>query len=291
MLEWAAPFPDSPVAELQGRPSIPETAPNFPISASVDSAATSLASKSQRTNSLPAITDGIPGIVVEAVSVAPGQATSGTQDAAEEARLETTNHRALTTIRSISPVHEEPLDDAHSATEDRRQANPSQSSKHGKIEKYFCEHSDCSRSHPGSGFHRRDHLVQHLRGLHKQSSVARIRAKPATLSSSPNPITTSQVSDSPSQFKKRKREGHGDSDAHSRDELAEERKKRLTAEQENQELRQEIQHLLQKLAKCEEQKEKAEERREKAEERREKAEERREKYEERMENMRNGRIG
>lgn len=132
----------------------------------------------------------------------------------------------------------------------------SRNSKHGQTQKYFCTYSDCSRSQPGSGFYRKDHLDQHLRGRHKQNSVPRLRAKSVAVSSVRNPTATSETTGALLQSKKRKCGSEGETSRHGGDglfeELTEERRLRLLAKKETQRLRQKIENYEERMEKYEE---------------------------------------
>lgn len=221
----------------------------------------------QGTLGSPDIIGDVPGRLVVATGAVPYSTTSRTPEATGERQLEATNTAALGTLPTSPPAHEQPLDVVHSITTATRQSRPSQNSKHGRLEKYFCPHSDCDRSQPGKGFPRKDHLDQHLRGKHKELPTPRVRAIPETVRNS------SHIVQSPSQSKKRKRGGDGQSGTTSLDEdaddmiqqLAEERKLRLLAEKENARLRQEVEKYKERMEKCEERMERKEERMEKRE--------------------------
>lgn len=126
-------------------------------------------------------------------------------------------------------------------------------SKHSQTERYFCTHENCNRSRPGSGFNRKDHLDQHLRGVHKQNLVLRLRGESAgTVTGVQEPTTAPQTAE---RSKKRKRDneedlGHDDSDDLS-NELARERRLRQMAEQENQQLRRKIENYEERMQKYE----------------------------------------
>src|SRR5205814_632891 len=125
---------------------------------------------------LPVINQGNASSIVATPSFSSCPAAITLQRVTEDRQLEATESRALVPL--TSPVHRHPRDG---------QVGPSRSSKHSQTEKYFCSYPDCVHSEPGSGFKRKDHLDQHLRGLHKQTSVQRLRAKPAAASSIGNP--------------------------------------------------------------------------------------------------------
>lgn len=127
-----------------------------------------------------------------------------------------------------------------------QQKKPARNSKHSQTEKYLCPHDDCSRSKPGSGFNRKDHLGQHLRGPHNQTLVPRFRREPAGNLSIPEPTVKS---------KKRKRISEAELSPYDSDdisnELAEERRLRQLAEQENERLRQRIENYEERMQKYE----------------------------------------
>lgn len=218
--------------------------------------------KPQDTIALPITNDEIFSPTAIVSNATPYQATSATQGAANDRQLEASESRALP-IRSLSSLsHQNPLDDAYSATTNGVRSEPPRNSKHSQTEKYLCHYPDCKHSREGSGFRRKDHLDQHLRGPHKQLSVTRLRAKPATVSSSHGPATTTQTLQALPQSKKRKRGGDGGPGTRSVDELTEElaegRRLRLLAEQENGQLRQDNRQLRQELKKSKERMEKCE---------------------------------
>lgn len=243
---------DSLDLEQQLQQFIPEPAVNFWTPTSIGSVLTSSTVNPQDTIAVPISTDGVPHTTAVAASATSYNVTNAPQEATEDRRLEGAESRADATL----------LEGACSTTTDGLHTNPSRKSKHGQIEKYHCPYPDCNHSRPGAGFRRKDHLDQHLRGPHKQSSVARVRAKPAAaVTSSRKPSATTQTIQAPPQSQKRKRVGDGELDARSVEELAEERRLRLIVlEEENQGLRR-------KLERCEEQMEKYEQRLEKYEER------------------------
>ncbi len=115
------------------------------------------------------------------------------------------------------------------------QTKVTRNSRHSEIEQYFCRYPTCKRSQPGSGFKRKDHLDQHLRGVHKETTVSRIRAYPAVKSRS------EASSHDATAGKKRKRESDEEIElARIKEELAEERKLRMVVEAENKVLRQKL---------------------------------------------------
>jgi hypothetical protein len=171
----------------------------------------------------------------------PGSST--VQDSAESEQLEATE--SFTPL-DTSLVHGQ-ASDSHTTF--------SRTSKHGQTEKYFCTYHDCSRSQTGSGFYRKDHLDQHLRGRHKQSSVPKLGAKSVALSSIRNSTTLSESTEALLQSRKRKRRSEEETRRYSEDgsfeELAEERRLRLLAEEETQRLRQKLENYEERMKKYE----------------------------------------
>lgn len=165
------------------------------------------------------------------------QVTGRVQGAAAYNRLE----------EADSEPHMEPnMATLNNGTSRRTSAVGPGTSRHSQNEKYYCHHFDCPRSHPGSGFRRKDNLDQHLHGPHNQSTVTRLRAR-SKAKVAPNghtPMIPSEATGTLVQSKKRKRGGDdavpGSSEDGLRKELMEERKARKQAEEENQELRQKI---------------------------------------------------
>jgi hypothetical protein len=184
--------------------------------------------------------------IVDAPSFTSCRATSTIQEISENERLGVAESGCLTPLSTFL-VHSQARDE---------QAVSSRNSKHSQTEKYFCTYSDCTRSQLGSGFHRKDHLDQHLRGLHKQNLVPRLRVKSAAASSTRKPIPGSEAAEALVQPKKRKRESEEKLGYHGGDELFEElikeRKLRLLAEQENQRLHQTIEDYEGRMQKYEE---------------------------------------
>ena len=137
---------------------------------------------------------------------------------------------------------------------------PATKSKHGQAEKYFCTHSDCPRAKLGSGFRRKDHLDQHLRGLHKQSSVPRLRISSAKSLNPPGPKGNERTKEPSVVSRKRSRgyEAETASDNSSQEsetiskELAEERQLRKSAEEEVRRLRQKLNNYEERMEKYEE---------------------------------------
>lgn len=187
-----------------------------------------------------------PSGLVAAPRLTPCQATSTIQEITENERLEASDSGAVIPSSPIT-VHDQSRGD---------QDISSRNSKHGQREKHFCPDPGCNRSRPGSGFCRKDHLDQHLRGRHKQNSVPRLRAKPAATSSARSPNATSETTRAHSQLNKRKRRSEGETGRHSGDglfeELAEERRLRLLVEQDNQRLRWKLENHEERIRKCEE---------------------------------------
>jgi hypothetical protein len=176
----------------------------------------------------------------------PCRATSTIQDTTENKRLEATESGALAPPNTFL-IHRQAQDN---------QTISSRNSKHGQTEKHFCTYSDCSRSQPGSGFYRKDHLDQHLLGTHKQNSVPRLSGKSAAALSSCNPIGASKTTGALLQSKKRKNGSEGETGRQNGDglfeELAEERSLRVLAEQENHQLRQKLENYEGRMQKYEE---------------------------------------
>jgi phosphopentomutase len=103
---------------------------------------------------------------------------------------------------------------------------------------------------------RKDHLDQHLRGPHKQTSVQRLRAKPAAASSIGNSTATSDITGVPLQSKKRKRETEKETSVSNLDklekELVEERRLRRLVEEDNHLQRQKLENYERRMEKYEE---------------------------------------
>ncbi|KAE9967119.1 hypothetical protein EG327_011605 [Venturia inaequalis] len=74
-----------------------------------------------------------------------------------------------------------------------REAKRRKGATHGKVIKYFCDESGCPRQ--SEGFKRRDHLKQHLSGVHKRT-LGRFRTQDSTTMStlSPTEATSSSTS-------------------------------------------------------------------------------------------------
>jgi len=245
MSMWGESYFDVPNLEQRLQLCVPGPATTYGTAISLSSVPTSPAARTGDTNP-PVTSHGNPSRIVAAPRFTSCRATSKIQEAAENERLEATESGAFIPLNTFL-VQRQARDN---------QTISSRNSKHSQTEKYFCAYSDCSRSQPGSGFYRKDHLDQHLRGLHKQNSVPRLRAKPAAALSACNLTTTSETTGALSQSKKRKRGSEGETSRHSGDglfdELAEERRLRLLAEQENQRLRQKIENYEGRMQKYEE---------------------------------------
>ncbi|RFU24370.1 hypothetical protein B7463_g11968, partial [Scytalidium lignicola] len=191
---------------------------------------------------------GYHGGIIATAKLPSSHSTSAIQEVVESEQIEATESDAP------GPVNA-PLICTHTQIQDN-QIISSRNSKHGQTEKQFCIYSNCSRSQPGSGFHRKDHLDQHLRGVHKQGSVPRLRAKPAVVLSSFNSAATSETPGAFLQSKKRRHRRDDPTDWQDKDELfeelAEERRLRLLAQQENNQLRQKIENYEGRMQKYEE---------------------------------------
>jgi hypothetical protein len=135
---------------------------------------------------------------------------------------------------SPSQVQEHSLDEVYIALTDGPQNKPSQNSRHGLKEKYFCTYTDCKRAQPGSGFKRKDNRDQHLRTMHKQILMERIRAPPVGASGSSTPASNTEVLLQP---RKRKRREDEYSDLRGVEALKIELER---VQQENMELRQKV---------------------------------------------------
>jgi len=129
-----------------------------------------------------------------------------------------------------------------------------QKSKHGQTERYICTYENCNRSKPGSGFNRKDHLDQHIRGVHKQILMPRLRGASAGTVNSALQESTSTAEDA-EQPKKRKRDSEdelgNDDTEHLSNELARERRLRQQTEKENQQLRRKIENYEERMQKYE----------------------------------------
>jgi hypothetical protein len=135
---------------------------------------------------------------------------------------------------ALSPDQEHSLDEFHIASTDGPQNKPSQNTRHGQKEKYFCTYPDCQRAQQGFGFKRKDNRDQHLRTTHKQISVEGIRAYQVAASGSSTPASNTE---SLVQSKKRKHNEDEDSDLHNVEALKTELGR---MQQENLELRQKV---------------------------------------------------
>jgi len=243
---WSEPHFDLPNLEQQLQRCVPGHATTFGTAITVTSVPTPLeVTAADAVN--PAVTNhGNPSGIIVAPIFTSRRATSTIQEAADNERLEATEPGDLVPVNTFL---------AHRQAQDNQTVS-SRNSKHGQTEKHFCTYSDCSRSQPGSGFYRKDNLDQHLRGVHKQNSVPRLRAKSAAASSPRNPTATSKTTGAHLQSKKRKRGSEGETGRHNEDELfdelAEERRLRLLAEQENHQLRQKLDNYEGRMQKYEE---------------------------------------
>lgn len=241
MSMWNVPNFDAPNLEQQLRLCIPGPATTSDTAISLDSAV-----NPADTVSLPVINHEITSGVVATPSFTSCPATSTIQRATENRQLEAIELKTLVPLTSL--IHRQPRDG---------QVGPSRSSKHGQTEKYFCTYSDCIHSQLGSGFKRKDHLDQHLRGLHKQTSVQRLRAKPAAASSIANLTAISDITGVPLQSKKRKRGSEEETSGSNLDklekELVEERRLRRLVEEDNHLLRQKSENYKRRMEKYEEQ--------------------------------------
>ncbi|KAF2012006.1 hypothetical protein BU24DRAFT_465580 [Aaosphaeria arxii CBS 175.79] len=255
--EWSLSHPDFIDPEQQLQQLMPGLSSSLTIPESGDSLQISSTVKPQDTICPRVSTDEAPGTFNVATSVA---TSSATREIGEEQQLEAVEPTAFAAPDIPSPFHEKPRDGPQSVGTDARHTKGFQNSRHGHIQKYYCPYPNCGRSKEGFGFRRKDHLDQHLKGPHKQSSVARLRGRPATGSSSFNSVATSDIARALSQTKKRKHNEHGDLAEHSVNEpsdvlvkeLAEERRLRLEAEQENQRLRQKLEKYEERMEKYEE---------------------------------------
>ena len=218
-----APHFDVPNPEPQLLLSVPSHAITSDLATSVEFTQTSLVNPADTIS--PPATNGI----------AATPRFSPIRSATETRPQEATQSRAF--VPATSLVHRQPR---------HGQVGPSRSSKHSQTEKYFCNYSDCPHSQPGSGFKRKDHLDQHLRGPHRQTSVQRLRAKPAAASRICNSTATRDITGAPLQSKKRKRGSEEEICGSNLDkleiELAEERRLRRLAEEDNRLLRQTLEN-------------------------------------------------
>jgi hypothetical protein len=245
MSMWNAPYFDVPNLEQQLQLYIPRPATTSDTAISPDSIPTSSAVNPADTISLPIINHGNTSRIVATPSFNSRPATSTIQRATENRQLEATESRDLVPLTSL--VHRQPRGG---------QVGLPRSSKHGQTEKYFCTYSDCIHSQLDSGFKRKDHLDQHLRGPHKQTSVQRLRAKPAVASSIGNPTATSDITGVPLQSKKRKRGSEEETSGSNLDklekELVEEQRLRRLVEEDNHLLRQKLENYERRMEKYEE---------------------------------------
>jgi hypothetical protein len=239
-----APHFDLPNLEQQLRLGVSGPGTISDTAISLDSIPTLSAVSPTDTVSLPVISHGNTRGTVAIPSFSSDPATSTMSKATGNRQLEATDSRTLVPLTTL--VHRQPRDG---------QVGPSQNSKHSQTEKYFCTYLDCIHSQPGSGFKRKDHLDQHLRGLHKQTSVQRLRAKPAAASSTGNPTATSDITAAPLQSKKRKRGSEEETSESNLDklekELAEERRLRRLVEEDNHLLRQKLENYEGRMEKYE----------------------------------------
>ncbi|ERF71356.1 hypothetical protein EPUS_03511 [Endocarpon pusillum Z07020] len=246
MSMWSEPQFNPQNLEQQLQIHVPEPVANCGMMTTLDSIPTSSAVDSIDTiNSLVTNHEKSSEIVITP-RFSSCQATSTIQESTENERLETVESGYHTPLSTFL---------VHKLAQDE-QTISSQNSKHGQSEKHFCTYSDCNRSQPGAGFYRKDHLDQHLRGLHKQKLVPRIRVKSAAASSTCKLTTTSETTGAIVQSGKRKRESEGELSCHGGDglfeELTKERRLRLLAEQENQRLHQKVENYEGRMQKYEE---------------------------------------
>ena len=245
MSMWNVPHFDVQNLEQQLRPSIPGPATTSDTAISLDSISTLSAVNPADTISVPVINHGNASGIVATPSFSSCLAASTIQRATENRQLEAIESRDLIPLTSL--VYRRPRDS---------QVGPSRSSKHSQAEKYFCTYSDCIHSQLGSGFKRKDHLDQHLRGPHKQTSVQRLRAKPAATSSIGNPTAASDITGATLQYKKRKRGSEEETSGSNLDklekEVVEERRLRRLAEEDNHLLRQKLENYERRMEKYEE---------------------------------------
>jgi hypothetical protein len=179
-------------------------------------------------------------VAFPASSVTQHDKASDHQRPAETSRPPVSEHTGSIMLNTFSISPEQPLNDVQHTEAVKDQTKKARNNKHSTQEKYFCYHSDCKHSQSGSGFKRKDHLDQHLRGPHKQASVPRVRAPPDTVAStSRGPITETVM-----RATKRKRGEEEGFKVRNVDEmwelLAEERQLRLHAEKQRDELRQRL---------------------------------------------------
>lgn len=238
----------------------PEPATNFRAPDFTGFVPPSSTVRPQETIALPVSTGVIPGTVAATAGAIPRQANSAIPGNREDRQLKAAVPETLAVTPNASlPIHQQALGDAPTATTDGHRTSSSRNSRHGHIEKYYCHHPDCDRSQQGSGFRRRDHFNQHLQRVHKESTRTERHAKPAAVSSSPNPSTASQSLPNLPRPQKRKRGEDGEldpqredepTDGH-REEVAEERRLRLEAEQEIRRLRQKLERYEERIERYE----------------------------------------
>lgn len=215
-------------------------------STTLTSVPTPLAATTADTVNLPVTNYGNSSGIIATPIFTSCRATNTIQAAIENDRLEATESGAVL-------QHNSSL--VHRLSQDNQSAS-SRNSKHGQTKKHFCTYSSCSRSQPGLGFYRKDHLDQHLRGVHRQNSVSRLCAKLAAASSSRNTTGMSKTTGVLLQSRKRKLGSEGGAGQHNGDglfeELAEERRLRLLTDQENYHLRQKLENYEERMQKYEE---------------------------------------
>jgi len=239
---------DRPNPEPQLQPYLPRPAGPYSTAISISSIPASSAETADFTLNPPIVNYGSSGDIVAAPRLTPFQAPSVVQEATQNNQPEATESGILIPPNTLS-THLQPGDE---------QAISPHTSKHGRAEKYFCTYSDCVRSRLGSGFYRKDHLDQHLRGPHKHNLVPRLRLNSAGASRARNcnSTPTSETTGAFAPPRKRKRGTEGDVGEQREDELseelAEERRLRLLTEQENLQLRQKIENYEGRMQKYEE---------------------------------------
>lgn len=245
MSMWNTPHFDVQNLEQQLWPSVPGPATTSDTVISPDSIPTLSAANPADTISVPVINHGNTSGIVATPSFSSCLATSTIQGATGNRQPEATESRDLVPLTSLA--YKRPRDG---------QVGPSRSSKHSQTEKYFCSYSDCIHSQLGSGFKRKDHLDQHLRGPHRQTSVQRLRAKPVATSSIGNLTAASDITGAPLQSKKRKRGSEEETSGSNLDklekELVEERRLRRLVEEDNHLLRQKLENYERRMEKYEE---------------------------------------
>lgn len=240
-----APHFDVPNLEEQLQIRVPGPDTTSDTAVSLDSIPTPPTVNPADTISLPVINHENTSEIVVTPSFSSCPATNTIPRSIENRQLEATEPGDLVAL--TSQIHIQPEDG---------QIGPSRSSKHGQTEKHFCTYSDCIHSQPGSGFRRKDHLDQHLRGPHKQTSVQRLRAKPAASSSIGDSTAKTDITGASLQSKKRKRGSKEETSGANLDklenELAEERRLRRLAEEDNHLLRQKLENYERRMEKYEE---------------------------------------